>query len=361
MARTHPRLRRTDRDDQLLLAVGIARQLCFSQLRRLFFPGVTPQTAHHRLQQLKGFGRSPAHPPLLRSAPFYDADGVRQQAYLLTASGQEFVQSKLQWVRFPTVQKLEPESLKHNIGLAEVLVDLMLKLKPEGRAYPQFSRMPFRWRVHVPIPLGYRSEEGQARLLIPDALLEIPATKKRYLIEYETGTQTLIPLSKGKRGATMNKLLRYGRLLHDERIGEKRTAYQAHFEDDLEGRLVFLTPSKARVERIEAVKGRLRQLFQLPLGFTSYSFEPEAFVERTAALIAPHVQAATPAKDPRKLATDERAIAHVFMRDALRVIKRARNVIRAVNEETGGKREVPEYPDNAEEMMAIVKHRGGER
>lgn len=87
-ARPAARLRLTDRDTQLLPAIGIARQLSFDQLCRLFFPDNHANVTRLRLREL-------CFPTL----------------------------------RFPSTLQLEPDFLEHNVGLAEVLTQLALAAK----------------------------------------------------------------------------------------------------------------------------------------------------------------------------------------------------------------------------------------
>ena len=46
-------------------------------------------------------------------------------------------------------------------------------------------------------------------VLLPDAVLELPSTRRRVFIECETGTHTLVPVSRDKHAATVRKAERY--------------------------------------------------------------------------------------------------------------------------------------------------------
>jgi hypothetical protein len=95
----------------------------------------------------------------------------------------------------------------------------------------------------------------EKRRLQPDAILEVPALKKRFFIEYETGSATVRDAKKST--STMAKLDRYAIFLGapagDVLRGERRTAYERAFADAWPPEVLFVTRTEARRDLIGAV------------------------------------------------------------------------------------------------------------
>jgi hypothetical protein len=94
----------------------------------------------------------------------------------------------------------------------------------------------------------------ESRRLQPDAMLEDPAARRRFFIEYETGSATVRDAKKSTSTSTMAKLDRYanfltgyaGNVLH----GERDTFYTRAFKDAWPVEVLFVAASEARRDSI---------------------------------------------------------------------------------------------------------------
>lgn len=115
----------------------------------------------------------------------------------------------------------------------------------------EYLDLPFEEYVCDPRQ-GLGSEK---RRLQPDAMLEDPAGRRRYFIEYETGSATIRDAKKST--STMAKLDRYGTFLRapsDNLVAGQREAYYAHaFTDDWPAEVLFVTRSEGRRDSITRV------------------------------------------------------------------------------------------------------------
>jgi hypothetical protein len=99
--------------------------------------------------------------------------------------------------------------------------------KAKAGLYARAASPAFRWRSHDEVRLPWREygmwerEKDVDRLIVPDATLEVPGpfvrrgrwgtqayAGRRFFIEAETGSQTLVAMGDTKPGATLNKVKR---------------------------------------------------------------------------------------------------------------------------------------------------------
>jgi len=135
---------------------------------------------------------------------------------------------------------------KHDVGQAflkhEVMVnEVFLGIVPQDGKTP--AKMPehFRWVLGEYLNLPFEEFDRTAlrlekRRLQPDAMLEDPAHRRRYFIEYETGSATINDAKKST--STRAKLDRYVAFFHGN--------YRTHFRDGWRPRLLFVSQSEAR-------------------------------------------------------------------------------------------------------------------
>ena len=148
--------------------------------------------------------------------------------------------------------------------------------KPAQRGKPadDFARVPsaFRWVATEDLELPFSEyvpkppDHVADRRLQPDAMLEDPARKRRYLIEFETGSATV--RNSQHKTATETKIGRYSRfLLGPVHVAGPQTYYSKHFSDGYKPVVVFLTRTEARRDTIvrvaEAYWGEVDARFEL--------------------------------------------------------------------------------------------------
>src|SRR5204863_9284330 len=154
---------------------------------------------------------------------------------------------------------------KHDVGQAflrhEVMAnEIFLGLVPQdGKTWAKVPR-DFRWVLGEYLDLPFEEftrvgSELEARRLQPDAMLEHPASQRRFFIEYETGSATVRDAKKST--STMAKLNRYGTFFRapagDVFAGERETFYERAFKDSWPAEVLFVTPSEARRDSIMRV------------------------------------------------------------------------------------------------------------
>ena len=146
--------------------------------------------------------------------------------------------------------------LKHEVMLNEIFLGLV----------PQDGRMPakvprgFHWTLGEYLDLPFNQFAAaeprlERRRLQPDAMIEDPTARRRYFIEYESGSATIRDAKKST--STMAKLDRYGTFLRapagDVFAGERETFYTRAFKDGWPAEVFFVSPSEARRDSITRV------------------------------------------------------------------------------------------------------------
>jgi hypothetical protein len=149
--------------------------------------------------------------------------------------------------------------LHHEVMLNEIFLGLVAQ---DGKTPAKVPRN-FRWVLGEYLELPFEEyvrdpREGlqlEKRRLQPDAMLEDPGGRRRYFIEYETGTATIRDAKKST--STMAKLDRYGTFLRapsDNLVAGQRETYYAHvFDDGWPAEVLFVTRTEARRDSITRV------------------------------------------------------------------------------------------------------------
>src|SRR5262249_41779605 len=130
----------------------------------------------------------------------------------------------------------------------------------DGKTWANIPR-EFRWTLGEYLDLPFEDYvRGQQltlekRRLQPDAVLEIPSSRRRFFIEYETGSAIVRDAKKST--STMAKLDRYGTFFRAPAgnvfAGERETFYERAFKDGWPAEVLFVTPSEARRHSIARV------------------------------------------------------------------------------------------------------------
>jgi len=257
----------TDRDKELCGFLAVCRYWSREQIERLMFPGRTKARSSTRLRQLaSNIGGQAA--VLRGDLGFASAEGWTT-VWALTAEGFAIGsrQLGLNLQRAPK-HDVGPMFLRHEVMLNEVLLGLVAQ---DGKTPAKMPRQ-FRWILGEYLDLPFTemvllAREPENRRLQPDALLEDPAGRRRYFIEYETGSATVRDAKKST--STMAKLDRYAEFLvgyaGNPFHGERDTFYTRLFKDTWPAEVLFVSPTEARrdtiarviCERAESIKTKI--------------------------------------------------------------------------------------------------------
>lgn len=257
-------LRLGERDYQLLAVLAEARCLSGEQMRRLFFRASDEKIAQRRLRKLCAGARA-----LLKRVEWYDRTGVKH-AWSLTAAGyveaERFLETELDVPR----DDIGAEYLDHHVLLTDLLVGLLaapvdaavaklggtLKKRQDlGRIYARASHPSFTWCVVGDRDLPWKQPVGaklEARLLRPDAFLELASSRRRIFVESELGTHTIVAASASKTGATTSKMDRYESFCTlVTGPATRRSWYAEKFPDGMKPEVLFLVRSAVRQASVQ--------------------------------------------------------------------------------------------------------------
>jgi len=254
----------TLRDKALLSYVGIARYATADQVHRLFFEGRSKKQTYRRLAKLCAPGGGLGQGACLRRLEFRRSEGTGVPVWALSAYGRGIAGECVPYLRPPAEHDIGHRFLEHTLLLNQVLVELVLSQRAFDLA--PLAQLPFRWYAEDDETLQFTRHVGPERaraqsVLKPDAILEIPARRRRLFLEAETGTQSIATANPTRSGAILVKVRRYTDFFigRTERVSE--TWYRAAFPDGFTPRIVFLVHSKERKARVgEALRRELNRM-----------------------------------------------------------------------------------------------------
>ena len=122
---------------------------------------------------------------------------------------------------------------------------------------PLAGDLPFRWIGPESARLPWRDWDVKKgakwdRIIVPDAVIEIPGRKRRLFVEFETGSHTLLASSDRKPGATSAKIERYAEFLDGFADFQQRaTFYDQRYPDRWRWTVVFVVVSEVRRSSIK--------------------------------------------------------------------------------------------------------------
>ena len=184
--------------------------------------------------------------------------------WALAPFGRSIASRQVPWLRPPASTDIGARFLEHTLVLNDALVGLVLALRANSAA--PLHDLPFRWLSEDDESLGFqvlhpRTGRWLQSVLKPDAIMTIPARRRRLFIEAETGSQSIATAHPDRTGAVLSKLDRYRTYFTDQASDGYGTWYRSAFPDDHEPRLVFLVHSDERRRKVQrAVKERLGML-----------------------------------------------------------------------------------------------------
>lgn len=353
--------RLTARDKELVSHLGLVRYLRTDQVAELVFPGRAQSVISGRLGELsqrRGNTRA-----LIKKLWFVNGEGKRVLVWALTPPGYALAGEQLgRQFKVPR-HDVAHQFLDHATGVNDLYVALtkgVVPARPAQRGKPadDFARIPtaFRWvpseELELPFQEYVRDVRGTVadRRLQPDAMLEDLTRKRRYFIEYETGSATV--RSAQHKTATLTKLDRYSQfILGLTNILTGETYYSRHFRDGYTPVLAFLTRSAARSASIlAAAEERWRGIdvrFEVRALMVG-----EACADFRAQLVGrPPSPPAAARPDGIVVSRAELEFLRRFQDDALGIIQSIRHSVRAgrpVNVE-------PSYPESVRSAAQLMQ------
>ena len=299
-----------------------------------------------------------------------NGEGRRVQVWTLTPSGYGLAEEVLgRRLKVPR-HDVASQFLEHATGVNELYVALAKRpdaprradwSEQRGKPADDFARVPtaFRWvpseDLELPFAEYVREEDrSRDRRLQPDALLEDPVRKRRYLIEYETGSATV--RNAQHKTATLTKLARYSHfILGFADAHGKATYYSKHFADGFTPVVLFIARTAARCDTIaEAIAswagGEMHPRFQVRsltveqacAEFRALILGEKPAVPAQATTTAPAAPPSRASQDGVLLSWKELELLRRFQDEALQALQRVRHTVRAGQPVVSE----PRYPDH---------------
>ena len=214
--------RLTDRDRELVSHLGLVRYLRTDQVADLMFPGRAQSVISGRLGELsERHGNTRA---LIKKLWFVNGEGKRVLVWALTPSGYALAGEELERLFKVPRHDVANQFLAHATGVNDLYLALTKSSKApqaakRGKLAHDFARVPtaFRWVASEDLELPFQEYQADGhgtvadRRLQPDAMLEDLARRRRYFIEYETGSATA--RNAQHKTATLTKLERYSQFI----------------------------------------------------------------------------------------------------------------------------------------------------
>ncbi len=345
-----PRL--TNRDRQLLGVLATGRYLSSEQIHRLFFPGRTEAACRGRLFLLGGLGKQRKPLAYVRRLRFRSFEGQWFSVWTPTLQGYCIAQGVLGTeVKVPAYD-VSANFLEHSIRLNDLLVSL---LQPSDKRIATIARARFRWVASDSARLPWQDYDQRSgsvkRVIQPDAILEIPTLRRRFFLECEMGTHSIVSANPDKHGATSNKLDRYNCLLRTYVDVEcKRSYYDENFPDRWPAELLFLVHSAVRRDHVtEAIEKAKTRWGDRSLPARALTFEEAPVSLRKL------IETADPrALEPERLvplSLRDYAELTAFHNASIASLKKARAQVRELKMP---QLTLPEYPPNFEKAAAVL-------
>jgi hypothetical protein len=262
----------TANDRALIALLSMTRYLARAQAAALRWPGREASVARRRLLQLAGIGRARGpgqgrpqrglfRPPYLRRLWYRRASGECVELWALTRHGEALAAEAAG--RPPRVYAgdLSEPVREHWAAMTDLFVSLVVPLMARG-VTP--AELPIRWDARDSTELPWHQYDMTAgkvreRLMVPDAILEIPGAGRRYLVECEMGSHSIVAASDEKAGATVRKADRYDEFFGGfADVAGKVRFYEQAFPDRWPAEVLFLVCTPSRRASVNAALDRWR-------------------------------------------------------------------------------------------------------
>jgi hypothetical protein len=243
---------------------------------------------------------------------------------------------------------------EHAIALNELFVALVIR---PGGGYPRAKQSEFRWMASDTVRLPWRDHLGHGsrspdRLVLPDAVLEIPRAQRRYFLECEMGTHPILGDADPRPGSTIGKVQNYeGFLRSYVDANATQTFYARSFPDNYVPEVLFLVRTS---HRAKAINDAIRQWRQR-CGIQTCASRALSVEDATNQLLgmlrsrANEGQKHRPLGLEASLSLEEIATVRRFYNGTVLAFKEMRAKARARREAP------PAYPPMVEQMQALVE------
>jgi protein involved in plasmid replication-relaxation len=346
--------RLTDRDRQLTGLLAVARYLSTEQLSKLLYAARNIDNMRRRFLCLAGEGPRGFKPAYIRRLFYRTYEGHHLDMWTLTNAGYTVAEIVLGTaVKIPR-HDVGAAFREHTIVLNELFVALML---PTGGNYARAKQDDFRWIPSDTVRLPWRQNLGPGsrtpdRLVLPDAVLEIPSSRRRFFLECEMGTHPILSGKHPKPGSTIAKVQSYEGFLRSYVDASATETFYARFYPDkylLEVLFLVRTPHRAK-----AINEAIRQ-WRERLGTQTCparALTIDAARDELAKMLGGRSnrgQGPPAAEQRRGLSLEEIATVRRFYNGTVLAFKEMRAKARSQSEAP------PSYPPMVEEMQALVE------
>ena len=340
----------TDRDRQLIGLLGVVRYLSTEQLCRLFYDGRNMHNMRKRLLRLAGEGALGFRRAFIRRLFYRTYEGQRREMWTLTNAGYTLSATVLDTVIKIPKHDVGAAFREHAIVLNELFVALV---RPPGGGYARARQTQFRWIASDTVRLPWKQHLAHGsttpdRLVLPDAVLEIPSAKRRLFLECEMGTHPIASAARPKPGSTIAKVQNYEGFLRsyvDARATQ--TFYARSYPDNYVPEVLFLVRT---AHRATTVNEAIRQ-WQQRLGTqtcVARALTVEAARDELLQVLRSPSNPSTVSPE-RRLSLEDVATVRRFYNGTVLAFKEMRAKARAQREAP------PAYPPMVEEMQALVE------
>ena len=249
-----PGVRLTARDETLLQYLALARYLKAAHLAALLQHRSSHSNVARRLRQLA----EPVNGRALVRALGAPSEG---SLWTVTPAGWDLATGAAPTAPKPAARDLTTYTEHHQALVADILVGLVLGVVDGDVVAP--AELPFRWHPEAEEDLTFKMKDRDgfyvSASVKPDALVEMPAARRRLFIELETGARHVGVTSGTIHNTTalMRKLRRYAAYfggIADAATG--RSWYAARFHDDLEPEVVLAVHSTQRRDAVRLAMKR---------------------------------------------------------------------------------------------------------
>src|SRR5229473_5402711 len=248
----------TDRDRQLIGLLGVVRYLSTEQLCRLFYDGRNMHNMRKRFLRLAGEGALGFRRAFIRRLFYRTYEGQRREMWTLTNAGYTLSATVLDTVIKIPKHDVGAAFREHAIVLNELFVALV---RPPGGGYARARQTQFRWIASDTVRLPWKQHLAHGsttpdRLVLPDAVLEIPSAKRRLFLECEMGTHPIASAARPKPGSTIAKVQNYeGFLRSYVDASATQTFYARTYPDNYVPEVLFLVRTAHRATTVnEAIR-----------------------------------------------------------------------------------------------------------
>jgi len=346
--------RLTDRDRQLAGLLAVARYLSTEQLSKLLYAGRNIDNMRRRFLRLAGEGSRGFRPAYLRRLFYRTYEGHHLDMWTLTNTGYAVAEIVLgTGIKIPR-HDVGAAFREHTIVLNELFVALMM---PTGAGYARAKQDDFRWVASDTVRLPWRQNLGPGsrtpdRLVLPDAVLEIPSPRRRFFLECEMGTHPILSGKHPKPGSTIAKVQSYeGFLRSYVDASATQTFYARSYPDRYIPEVLFLVRTSHRAEAInEAIRQWRERLGTQTCPARALTIDAARDeLLRMLGGRSNREQRHAAAEQRRGLSLEEIATVRRFYNGTVLAFKEMRAKARAQREAP------PSYPPMVEEMQALVE------